>query len=67
MQNAKKTCKTEALPDIDYENVQLALDADRTTVAVQTKKCEEPTVVSDDDDDELFNWFVANIYFIISP
>lgn len=59
MQTAKRSSKADISQVIEYEQAQLALEAKKSAmeIADEDKPSEEPTIVSDDDEDELFNWY----------
>lgn len=57
MQNAKKACKNDTPPDVDYSTFPILLNDEKTTAETETNQnIEEPTILSDDDDNDLFNW-----------
>lgn len=62
MQTAKRTSKADVSQVIEYEQAQLALEAKKSAMELEMeeeedKPNEEPTIVSDDDDEDLFKWF----------
>lgn len=62
MQNAKKTSKADVNQVIEYTRAQRMLEGSKTILGIDETKTEEPTVVSDDDDeDDLFKWFVFQL------
>lgn len=59
MQTAKRSSKADISQVIEYEQAQLALEAKKSAmeIADEARPNEEPTLVSDDDEDELFKWY----------
>lgn len=66
MQTAKRTSKADISQVIEYEQAQLALEAKKSAMELdeEDKPNEEPTIVSDDDDEDLFKWFVILNFFL---